>query len=131
MLSDHSPVPTLAVSDLERARGFYEGTLKLVPERSPAEDNPADGVVYTSGSGRILVYPSSYAGTNKATAVSFEVSGDAFDAEVDALRAAGIEFQTFELEGMEWDGGVASAGPMRAVWFTDPDGTILNLSTMG
>jgi hypothetical protein len=29
---------------------------------------------------------------------------------------------------VEWNDGVASMGGMRAVWFTDPDGNILNYS---
>ncbi len=124
MLSDYSPVPALAVKDLDRARAFYEGTLKFTPD-----DDVAEGVVYRSGGGSFLVYPSSFAGTNKATAVSFDVPGAAFDGEVAALRQAGIELQTFEMEGLEWTDGVATAGPMRAVWFADPDGNILNLET--
>ena len=32
---------------------------------------------------------------------------------------------------MEWQDGVATAGSMRAVWFADPDGNILNLETTG
>jgi catechol 2,3-dioxygenase-like lactoylglutathione lyase family enzyme len=126
MLSEYPPVPTLAVTDLERARAFYEGTLRFT-----TEDDVPDGVLYRSGDGSFLVYPSSYAGTNKATAMSFQVPGTAFDGEVAALREAGIEFQTFDMDGMEWDDGVAVMGPMRAVWFADPDGNILNLETSG
>ncbi len=76
-----------------------------------------------------MVYPSAYAGTNKATAVSFQVPGEAFDAEVAALREKGLVFQTFELEELTWDDGVASWGEMRSVWFEDPDGNILNVET--
>jgi hypothetical protein len=36
---------------------------------------------------------------------------------------------TFDMEGMEWDNGVAIAGPIKSVWFSDPDGNILNVST--
>ena len=124
MLADHSPVPTLAVSDLDRARAFYEGTLGFTPQG----DVP-DGVLYRAGGGSFLVYPSAYAGTNKATAMSFDVPDDAFDAEVSALREKGIDFDTFDMEGIEWSDGVAQFGSMRAVWFTDPDGNILNLGT--
>ena len=35
---------------------------------------------------------------------------------------------TFEIEGFEWSDGVASMGEVRAVWFTDLDGNILNIS---
>ena len=53
-----------------------------------------------------------------------------FDREVAELRAKGIEFLTFEGPyGVEWNDGVASmAGQGRGVWFTDPDGNILNLA---
>jgi catechol 2,3-dioxygenase-like lactoylglutathione lyase family enzyme len=126
VLSDHNPVPTLAVSDLQRARAFYEDTLGFRPE-----DGAPEGTMYRAGSGMFLVYPSAYAGTNKATAMSFGVPADAFDAEVARLREKGITFQTFDLEGMEWRDGVAEAGGMRSVWFADPDGNILNVETAG
>lgn len=125
MLSDYSPIPTLAVADLPRARTFYEGVLGF----TPTGDLP-EGVLYAAGTGTFMVYPSAFAGTNKATAVSFAAPADAFDAEVAALRAAGIAFQTFELEGITWDDGVAAFGEgYRSVWFEDPDGNILNLET--
>ena len=124
MLSDYSPVSTLPVTDLDRARAFYERTLGFVPE-----DDAVEGVLYRSGGGTFLVYPSAYAGTNKATALSFDVPGAAFDEEIAALRRAGVEFQTFDMEGLEWHDGVATAGSMRAVWFADPDGNILNLDS--
>jgi catechol-2,3-dioxygenase len=124
MLSQHTPVATLPASDLSRARSFYEGTLGLSTER---ED--IGGITYTCGNGKLFLYESSYAGTNKATAVSFDVPASAFQEEVDALRARGVEFTTFDAEGMTWNDGVASMGEsIQAVWFTDPDGNILNIS---
>lgn len=123
MLSDFDPVPTLAVSDLQRAREFYEGVLGYSPEG----DVP-DGVMYKSGNGSFLVYPSAYAGTNKATAMSLQVSAAAFDAEVAALREKGVTFDEFEMDELTWDNGVASMPDgSRAAWFSDPDGNILNL----
>ncbi len=126
MLSDYSPVTALAVKDLDRARAFYEGTLGFVPE-----DDPPEGVLYRSGGGSFFVYPSAYSGTNKATALSFGVPTAVFDDEVADLRAKGVTFQTFEMDGLEWHDGVATAATMRAVWFADPDGNILNLETSG
>jgi catechol 2,3-dioxygenase-like lactoylglutathione lyase family enzyme len=124
MLSQITPVPTLAAADLSRARRFYEDTLGLTPQ-----SEAMGGVFYSCGDGRIFVYESAYAGTNKATAVSFEVSMADFDGEVQALRAAGLRFMTFDLDGIAWDDGVASMGDrMRSVWFADPDGNILNVS---
>ncbi len=71
------------------------------------------GITYQSGSGAFFVYTSEFAGTNKATAMMFELPGDAFDAAVADLRSKGVTFQTFDAEGMEWDDGVASMGGRR------------------
>lgn len=125
MLSDHPAVAVISVTDLDWARGFYEGTLGL----RPAREVP-DGVMYRAGGVDVLVYPSAYAGTNKATALSFQVPPAAFDAEVADLRARGVTFQTFDLEGLTWEDGVATMdGGVRGVWFADPDGNILNVDT--
>ena len=124
MLSSYTPVATLPVSDMTKARGFYQDTLGL----SVDSDMPG-GVTYTCGSGKLFVYESAYSGTNKATAASFDVPTSDFDSEVDELRGKGVEFMTFEAEGMEWNDGVATmGGEVKAVWFTDPDGNILNIS---
>lgn len=125
MLAEHDAIAVLAVEDLSRARQFYEGLLGFTPLGDVGE-----GVRYSAGSGTFFVYPSAYAGTNKATALSFDVDTDAFDAEVEELRRHGVSFLTFEMEGMIWDDGVATMGQGRGVWFEDPDGNILNIDTM-
>jgi catechol 2,3-dioxygenase-like lactoylglutathione lyase family enzyme len=125
MLSRHTPVATLPAKDLTRARNFYEEKLGLTASR-----DDMGGVSYTSGSGQLFVYESDYAGTNQATAVSFDVPTAEFDDEVAELRANGVDFLTFEADGMEWKDGVATiGGRARSVWFTDPDGNILNISS--
>ena len=125
MLADHAAIPVLAVTDLDRAREFYEGTLGFT-----SGPEVPDGVIYRTSNGGFLVYPSAYAGTNKATGISFQLSADAFDTEVAALRAAGIQFQTFDLPGdATWNDGVLTDGTMSAAWFADPDGNVLNVET--
>ena len=124
MISDLEPLATLPVKDMGPARQFYEGVLGL----SSKMEGPDGSVVYGAGSGAVMVYPSTFAGKNKATAVSFQVPMDGFDAEVSALRGKGVSFQTFDAEGLTWDDGVASFGDdYRSVWFEDPDGNILNV----
>ncbi|MBB1516017.1 VOC family protein [Tessaracoccus sp. MC1679] len=121
-----TPIPTLAVSDLEQARAFYEGVLQLTPQ-----DDVPEGALYTAGASAFLVYPSTFAGTNKATYMSFQVPSSAFDAEVAALRAQGVTFLTFDLPDGTWEDGVASLGDQgKAVWFEDPDGNFLNIEYM-
>lgn len=129
MIGDHTPVTTLGVSDLQGARDFYEGTLGFAPGTEMMDQ----GITYQSGSGAFFVYMSGFAGTNKSTAMMFEVPGDAFDAEIATLREKGVTFQTFDLEGTQWNDGVATMGEgdgaFRSVWFADPDGNILNLGS--
>ena len=123
MLSESTPVATLPTADMAKARRFYEETLGLAPPREGM-----GGVTYTCGDGTVFVYESGYAGSNKATAVSFNVAMTAFDDEVATLRDKGVSFLTFEAEGLEWNDGVASTGGvMKSVLFTDPDGNILNI----
>jgi catechol 2,3-dioxygenase-like lactoylglutathione lyase family enzyme len=124
MLSQYTPITTLPTADLSKARIFYEGTLGFNPQREGM-----GGVYYTCGDGSVFVYESAYAGTNKATAVTHQVPLEDFDDEVRALRANGVSFMTFDMEGMEWNDGVASIGQkMKSVWFADPDGNIFNVS---
>ena len=123
MLTQFAVHPTIPVSDLSRAQEFYEGVLGFAGEQD------LGGVFYSAGDSRFLVYPSASAGTNKATAMTFEVPSEAFDAEVATLREAGLVFQTFEYEGISWDNGVASMGEMRSVWFADPDGNVIAVAT--
>ena len=125
MLGDRDVAATLPVADLERARGFYEETLGLKPE----QDMSPEAVLYLSGSSRVLVYRSEYAGTNQATAASW-VAAEGFDDEVAALREKGVTFERYDLPGTTREGDVHLLGgsDMRAVWFKDPDGNILNLS---
>ena len=69
MLANTDAIATLPVRNIEAARKFYEGTLGLKQTRS---EEP--GVLgYKSGKASILVYESQYAGTNKATAVTWVV----------------------------------------------------------
>jgi catechol 2,3-dioxygenase-like lactoylglutathione lyase family enzyme len=123
MLGDKDAVATLAVSDLDRARAFYEGTLEL----TPVMESPG-AVVYRSGSSAVLVYPSAYAGTNRATAASWTV-GDEFDAIVDALRVKGVVFERYDdLPDTTREGDVHVFDEFKSVWFKDPDGNILNVT---
>ncbi len=121
MLGNKDAAVTLAVSDLVRARDFYENTLGLEPALEPPGT-----VLYRSGQTVVLVYPSAYAGTNQATAASWAV-GDEFDAIVEELRAKGVTFEHYDLPEMTREGDVHVMGDFRAVWFKDPDGNILNV----
>ena len=125
MLGDKPAAATLPVSDMQRARDFYENTLGL----SPVQEME-DGILYGAGNSVVLVYKSEYAGTNQATAATWAVGGD-FDGIVDGLRQKGVTFEQYDnLPGTSRDGDVHTFDGLRAVWFKDPDGNILNVGDM-
>ena len=69
MLGTYDPIATIAVGDLGAARAFYEGVLGLQPY---GKSRPGTAV-YRAGSTSLLVYVSDFAGTNRATAVTWRV----------------------------------------------------------
>ena len=73
----------------------------------------------------INVYRSDYAGTNKATAVSWAV--DNVEDEVKALRDKGVRFEHYDMPGLTRQGDVHVSDNMKMAWFKDPDGNILNV----
>ena len=125
MLSSVSPTPMLAVKNVEKARRFYEDTLGLTPEPNGMEDI----LHYRAGATSFVVYPSEYAGSNKATALTWAV-GDRLDDEVAALKRKGVTFEHYDLPGTVRRGDVHESGSIRNAWFKDPDGNIHALSNM-
>jgi catechol 2,3-dioxygenase-like lactoylglutathione lyase family enzyme len=122
MLRTSNAVATIAVRDLETAREFYEGTLGL----EPIDREGDEVIIFRSGDSSLNVYRSQYAGTNRATAVSWAV-GEDLAGVVRELRAKGVRFEHYDLPGMTRDGDVHLAGDLETAWFRDPDGNILNL----
>jgi catechol 2,3-dioxygenase-like lactoylglutathione lyase family enzyme len=122
MLGSKDAVANLAVKSMETARKFYEGTLGLSQVGAEGQEL----IVYKSGSSTINVYRSKYAGTNKATAVTWVV-GDELEGVVRALKAKGVIFEHYDLPDMTREGDVHVAGDMKVAWFKDPDGNILNI----
>jgi catechol 2,3-dioxygenase-like lactoylglutathione lyase family enzyme len=119
MLGDKDAIATIAVKDLKAAKKFYESTLGFKPVTSPEPEV----VNYRSGQSVFLVYKSEFAGTNKATAVTWTV--DDTEAEVRALKAKGVTFEHYQFPGMTLKGDVHVMGEMKAAWLKDPDGNIL------
>jgi len=125
MLADMDATATVGVRDMAAAREFYGNVLGLKPVES--EEGDADLALYRSGNTRVFVYRSEYAGTNQATAITWDV-GDKFGDIVAALRARGVRFEHYDMDGVERDGDVHLAGKMKIVWLKDPDGNILNIN---
>ena len=78
-----------------------------------------------SGNTPITVYRSEFAGTNKATALTFDVED--IESEVRQLKDKGIFFEQYDMPGLEKQGDLYVAEGMKTAWFKDPDGNILSL----
>jgi catechol 2,3-dioxygenase-like lactoylglutathione lyase family enzyme len=122
MLDDKQAHATVAVKDLAVAGKFYEAVLGL--KRTEVQQ---PGVLsYQTGSSRLLVYPSQFAGTNQATAVTWTIGGD-LERVVEGLKAKGVTFEHYDFPGSTRQGDVHVMGKQKAAWFKDPDGNILAL----
>src|SRR5690348_15449740 len=122
MLANIDAAANLAVKDLRTAKSFYQDTLGL----EEADTEGDEVIVFKSGNTLLNVYRSKFAGTNKATAVTWAV-GDRLDELVRTLKSKGVKFEHYEMPGMKQEGDVYTHGDMRVAWFKDPDGNILNL----
>jgi len=121
MLGKAGATAMIAVSDMDRARKFYAETLGLDTK------DAMDGEVLEVKSGDTLinVYKSEFAGTNKATALTFDV--DDIESEVRDLREKGVFFEKYDVSGLEQRGDLYVGEGMKTAWFKDPDGNILSL----
>lgn len=121
MLGDSTAIATVAVKDIKRAKQFYENTLGL-----KSLDSEQQGVVnYKTGNSKVLVYQSHFAGTNRATAATWELAD--VEGVVNKLKSKGVAFEHYDMPGMTLEGDVHVAGGFKAAWFKDPDGNILAL----
>ncbi len=121
-LGDFPVRASIAVSDIDRAIGFYEGQLGLQSlESGPSAEIPDASRVYSSGGGPALnVYQSTTAGKSSATLATWYV--DDIDQVVDELAAAGVEMAHYDEFDHDANGITPRAGGGRIAWFRDPDG---------
>ena len=123
-LSDCRVQALLAVSDLNRAKRFYERQLGLVPGEEEEE-----AVRYPCADGtEIGVYLSpENAGKSPATLAGWFI--DDLDQTMAELAARGVVFERYDQPGLKTDEqGVFDAGRFRAAWIKDPDGNTIALT---
>ena len=108
--------------DLAAAQEFYGDVLGL----EELDEQPG-GIMYASGDGKLFVYESEYAGTNKATAASWQITD--IEPVVRDLKERGIKFEHYDnIPGMTREGDLHVMDTMKSVWFKDPEGNILNVT---
>ena len=122
MLANAPIAPTIPVTDLAKAREFYEGKLGL----NVKQEDEGEGLLLEAGKGSMLYLYKRPPAPSQHTLASFHVQD--IDAEMDELIAKGVEFEHYDMPGLKTDEkGIAVMGTMRGSWFKDPDGNILAL----
>ena len=93
MLQNFPMYAYLPAKDVSRARRFYEQQLGFKPSREQA-----DGVVYEFGGGTAcFLYPTTNAGTSKASQAFWQVSN--IEREVADLKSRGVELEQYDMDG--------------------------------
>lgn len=113
-------VPTIPVSDLDRAREFYGTTLGL----DLLWENPA--------SIRFRAGPTSEVSTFKRPGITTEHTLAHFEVEdiaatVRELEGRGVAFVDYTEGPLVTTNHIARIGPALGAWFRDPDGNFLGL----
>ena len=120
MLANKDVAANIPVKDVAKARKFYEDTLGLKEVARFGDEV----VTFRSGKSDILVYRSEFAGTNKATAMTWTL-GDELEKTVKELKAKGVSFEHYDMPGLKREGDLHVGDGMKVAWFKDPDGNTL------
>ena len=124
-LSEYKVAAGVAVSDMDRAREFYEVKLGLL-----VGIDSGDNVQYRCGEGSVMhVYLSpEHAGKSTATLVGWGV--DDVEEVVDELTSKGVAFERYDEGPIVTDErGIATfEGSAEVAYFRDPDGNTLSIA---
>jgi predicted enzyme related to lactoylglutathione lyase len=121
MLKDAPIRAYIPVSDVARARKFYEEKVGLKPR-----EEYAGGVIYECGGAEVFLYPTPNAGTSKASQAFWAV--DDVEAEVAELKSRGVKFEEYDMPGVTMKNSIATGGGAKTAWFKDTEGNTLAVS---
>jgi len=111
----------IPVSNLQRARRFYEQTVGLEPG-----EEYGGGVIYRCGGAEVFMYQTPNAGTSKASQAFWQVND--VEAEVAELKGRGVVFEEYDMPGFKTTHGIATGGGAKTAWFKDSEGNIMAVS---
>jgi catechol 2,3-dioxygenase-like lactoylglutathione lyase family enzyme len=123
MLEDYASSVIVPCADLVRAKAFYGETLGL-----PLIADHGNGFVFGTGATKLNIYLSDYAGTNRADAVVWAV-GDEIETIAADLRSKGVTLDEYPEGYDRVVDGVHVRGALSVIWFRDPDGNILHITS--
>ena len=122
MLKDSKAFSGFSVDDTAKARAFYEGTLGLEVKEE------MEGVLelHIKGSNPVIMYPKPNHEPATFTVLNFPVPD--IEKAVAALKAKGIQFESYDYEGLTTDAdNIFRGGGPHIAWFKDPAGNILSV----
>lgn len=121
MLQQSPMYAYLPAQDVARAREFYEKKLGFVPKNAQEENG---GIVYEFANGTgCFLYPTPNAGTSRASQAFWQV--DNIEREVAELKERGVQFEHYDMPGVERNRDIVVGGGAKAAWFKDTEGNIL------
>ena len=122
MLNDSPVFPSIRVTEISKAKEFYEGKLGL----KVIYDQPGELLLEAGKKSRIYLYEGEKSTATHTLAV-FYVS-DIYKTLED-LASKGVKPVTYNIPGIKTDKkGVIGKGNKKGAWVKDPDGNILGLS---
>ena len=122
-LSSYKVSAQIAVSDLARARRFYEGKLGLCPVTGPNDQTTS----YPCASGTTLHVYASPHHASKSTATVARWDVDDIERVVDELTSRGVTFERYDDPVKTNAQGIHDSGYGKVAWFKDPDGNTFAL----
>jgi catechol 2,3-dioxygenase-like lactoylglutathione lyase family enzyme len=123
-LMTHRVNASIAVSDMERARTFYETKLGLAEGIDQADGSR---IYICQGGTSLHVYPSPQnAGETAGTVATWYVAD--LERVVDELTVAGVTFERYDEPTLRGDAkGIHVLDDGKVAWFKDPDGNTFAL----
>jgi catechol 2,3-dioxygenase-like lactoylglutathione lyase family enzyme len=121
MLNSAALVAFVGTTDLDRARGFYGGTLGL-----PLRDEAPFALVYEAGEVMLRITAVERIDPAPYTVLGWRVADIA--AEIAELTGRGVVMRRFDGMAQDELGVWTAPGGSRIAWFPDPDGQVLSLT---
>ena len=119
MLGNRHFTAMLPVTDVARARRFYEQQLGLHATRTL----PNGDVLFQGEGGEFELYPRETPPKSDHTAMTWEVPD--VRTEMNDLRARGVRFEDYDYPALKTKDGLLEKDGETCAWFKDPDGNIL------
>ena len=128
-LGDYPAAAVLRAEDIGRAKKFYADVLGL----KPRDEGPGGEGMFAAGDGSmVLIYERPGMPAPQNTTLGFNLPADQFDAVAADLRAKGVTFEDYDVPeiGLKTVNGIAEFEGIKAAWFKDSEGNIVNIVSM-